>query len=526
MARPESPAPAPTQNRLQASERQDFSHLSPLELIRSGERTERAETLQLSTVITDYSLVDENHAQELGESMSLDRGQISPIVVRPRMNEGNEVVYDVIDGFHRTEGQRKRGADSIKAIVVYGCSDEEMYDLRILAASSVKSVQFPRIAEWITRSYEQTKWKGKGVSVLQAFSIANNDRDSSYRIKNKEDLSELKAWIKDKCKSWQKSLGYVLNVLKIVDVADPALVKQVRVSGGGKDREAKVTPQRIEKIALSFPRNFPVQNEVMAASISNRMSADETSLLVEIVRPKIEDIKDVRKLRMLVEEGVTEVNRRSAQRRKQEREIEAEFVSNVSDDEYTPDETLFETTDDKTALATGSKNGSSAITPSVPRLTSKQMDDLADQIAREALAKEASGESIDDEDLHSGFADSGEYVRPSYSVFDGGTARIYEPTGVNVDGQMDFEELKQDRDRLRSILESRDSKTVGWWVTATYVSSEEKAILTDLFTEGKSFENVCKDRKLLQKQVESLIRSALLRRQIFLTKQEVPASSV
>ncbi len=271
-------------------EQSNYSSRSPQELIRAKIETERLETIPLAHVKTEHALVDESHAKDLGNSMKQKRGQISPIVVRARM-EDNEVVYDVIDGFHRTEGKKLNGDENINATVVYNCSDEEMFDLRILAASSVRSVQYPRIAQWISRSFDQTPWKEKGLNVAQAFGIAVNDSVKTRGIElNPEEIEDLKEWVQGKTQKWGKSIAGTYQILRVVSNADPDLVKQVRTSGGGKDRNGRITPARLQTVVEQFPgeKNFETQRAVLKVVVEKRLYAEETAQLVRDVQKHIQ----------------------------------------------------------------------------------------------------------------------------------------------------------------------------------------------------------------------------------------------
>jgi len=74
--------------------------LSPREIIDRNLRVEREEIISIDDVLTDVSIVDEYHAERLGESMSQDRGQLTPILVRARLEDnGGGIFYDVMDGF-------------------------------------------------------------------------------------------------------------------------------------------------------------------------------------------------------------------------------------------------------------------------------------------------------------------------------------------------------------------------------------------------------------------------------------------
>ncbi|OGD84616.1 hypothetical protein A2165_02220 [Candidatus Curtissbacteria bacterium RBG_13_40_7] len=266
--------------------RAGIGSLPPLELLRTHERFQRDETIPLASISLDLSIVDDSHANELGDSMTMAGGrkQISRIVVRAREEEG-EILYDIIDGFHRVEGARRRNMDMINAVVMYGCDDAEMFDLRILAASSVKSVQYARIAEWMTRAFELTPWKRKGLTVVQAFSLAVTNRETTYKGLSPEELKDLKDWVKEKCEDrWGRNIASTYAILRVVANADPNLVAQVRPSGGGaKDHAGRITPARLAAVALTMPGNYEAQNAVLQYAVDKRLSAIETENLAKQV---------------------------------------------------------------------------------------------------------------------------------------------------------------------------------------------------------------------------------------------------
>jgi len=266
--------------------------LSPREIIDRNLRVEREEIISIDDVLTDVSIVDEYHAERLGESMSQDRGQLTPILVRARLEDnGGGIFYDVMDGFHRAEGRRMRGQKTVRATVVYACSDAEMVDLRILAASSVQSVQFPRLASWITQAWKQTEWAKKEITVVQAFAVAVNDSDSSRtKLLSREDIPQVRDWVREKCRLWQRGLAPTYEVLRIVADADPELVKRVRaLRGGVRNRKGQVTPARLKPVVLAFPgeENFDAQNIVMDQIVERRLTASESEWFVNQIASKI-----------------------------------------------------------------------------------------------------------------------------------------------------------------------------------------------------------------------------------------------
>lgn len=291
--------------------REQYSHLTPTDLLRNGIETERLEVIRIGQIQTEHALVDELHAQELGASMRLKRGQLTPITVRARLAERRGVVYDVIDGFHRTEGKRQNGEPDINATVVYGCPDEEMYDLRILAASSVRSVQFARIAQWITSSYATTPWADKGISVTQAFSIAHTDSKNTTLSNemSQDDVTELKNWVKTKCDRWGRPMGSVRIELQLVANSDPSLVRQVRNTSGGRESETTITQLKLGTVVKAFPgvENYPVQRAVLQFAINNKVKTPEIAAVAELLKEKVQPGIDESELPALIQQVYGEV---------------------------------------------------------------------------------------------------------------------------------------------------------------------------------------------------------------------------
>lgn len=286
-------------------ERTDFFTMPSLELVRTGEKLARDEEIDLEKVETEFAIVDDSHANDLKQSMAQERGQISPIVVRAKFVEG-QIHYDVIDGFHRAEGMRRLGKNTISARVLYGCDDEELFDQRILAASSVKAVQFPRIAAWINNSFSETAWSKKGLTATQALGITVSDSESSRQGLTVEEVSELKEWVRKKCGQWGRTPGDTYRILRIVSKSNPELVKEVRTSGGGKDRQARITPERLAAIALSLPGEeyFEAQAAIMDYVLENRLYAEETKQLVLRIAPLIKPNMDKRTVAEIIEQTI------------------------------------------------------------------------------------------------------------------------------------------------------------------------------------------------------------------------------
>ncbi len=278
----------------------DYSKYSSKDLLQMNVRTERLETVPISVITEEESLVDSLHATELAESMMGDRKQISPATIRARLN-GTFIVYDMIDGFHRQKG--KKIIEQITGVpqfldstVLYGCDDEELYDLRVLAANSVKSVKFARMAEWMKKSFESTVWKNGRISELissekitlsQVFTFTHFNK-GKVRGLNVAEADELKEWAFKKSKQWKKPLSSLIFDMRTVELAAPDLVQRVRTGGGGKDRKGVLTKARLDKIVEHLFGEYEAQRNLANLSIDKNIVAEDLGILSKIYRIAIE----------------------------------------------------------------------------------------------------------------------------------------------------------------------------------------------------------------------------------------------
>lgn len=266
------------------------------------------ERVPVFDIITEDSVIDKAHAKELADSIVYSgKGQTTGMSYRGRFEAGR-VVYDVIDGYHRSYGQRiafetlqakfldpnaelspaeldflKKGHQTY-GTVFYNLSDQSLYGQRILAANSVKAIQFPRIVEWIQKLYALSPWANTGLTVVQALGITFADSKRSYNTNlSAEEIQELKKWVSESCTVWNRPVSSIYQILRLAADSDPELVKQVRVSGGGKDREGRITPDRLKAVVTKFPGEeyYAAQRSILKIVVEKRLYKEETVALVE-----------------------------------------------------------------------------------------------------------------------------------------------------------------------------------------------------------------------------------------------------
>lgn len=276
-----------------ASEAVDFSDYSPVDLLKMEVKTERQEEIPVDLIVQESALIDPDHAQNLAESMMGDRKQISPTTVRARLTDSGQVIYDVIDGFHRSEGKRiieqiTSEPQTMKTIVLYGCTDEELFDLRVLAASSVKSIKFARMAEWMKRSFLSTQWRNKHlhelaetetVTLSQVFNLAQFNSSGTHLGLTADEVVELKGWASKKSKQWDRPLSTLMVEMRTVELAAPDLVQRVRTGGGGKGGKGVLTRARLEAIVTNLPGDWETQRLLADLAIVRNILADDLDFL-------------------------------------------------------------------------------------------------------------------------------------------------------------------------------------------------------------------------------------------------------
>jgi len=271
-------------------EAENINQLTPKELLLTNVYVERQETIHINDIVDEYDLIDSLHAENLANSMMGERGQISPILVRARL-DGDKIAYDLIDGFHRHAGkkiiQAKTGeSQPMHTIVLYGCSDEELFDLRILAVNSVKKVKFARMAIWMTRSLEETTWQNKGlkkridlkeITLSQIFTLAQNNSSGKKLGLSESEANELKEWARNKAQLWRKSLPSLIQDMKTVELSAPDLVQRVRQGGGGG--RGIFTAARLKAIVDNLPGEWELQRKFADMAVDKNILASDLDLL-------------------------------------------------------------------------------------------------------------------------------------------------------------------------------------------------------------------------------------------------------
>jgi len=240
--------------------------------------------------------VNVNHVNDLQQSMrsrlsnGRETGQLSPVLLA---HIPNTETFPIIDGFHRVEAMRGMGESAVRAAVQAESTWEDVLDLRIIAATSHKSVKFSRVMDWVDGAWARTPWSEK-ITVDQAFSLGFNKRMSGAGIGlDPEEVAEIRRWTAEKGQQWGLASGTLYNHLAIARDADPKLVKEAR-EGAGRRGLDYITPEHLRSISRTLPGkdNYDKQHIVAQAAKDNRLTAPETKLLAnqiaEVEAPDID----------------------------------------------------------------------------------------------------------------------------------------------------------------------------------------------------------------------------------------------
>jgi len=257
------------------------------ELCRDEEFHKQFEVINVDQIAVEASIVDDLHVEELRHSMGKKCGQTTPITVGARCEKG-KIVFHITDGFHRTAVKRTLEEPTIDAVVLYGLTMEEIYDLRVLAASSVKAVKFARLASWMQQSFSSSKWGDKGIKLSQALGLAMNwgisDSPGQRLGLSVEEAEELKDFLKDKETAWQGKLSSFYHDINAVEHSFPEIVEEVRTGGGGHGRgQGMLNPSRFKMMVKFLPDNLEGQRKMVNLIREYDLTTDKVELVAQVL---------------------------------------------------------------------------------------------------------------------------------------------------------------------------------------------------------------------------------------------------
>ncbi len=275
-----------------------LKNLSPKDILKTGLETERLEQISVNSLLLDEGIVDDKHCNELRISMDGRRGQLSAITVRARLDENGKIVHDVIDGFHRGNAKKIKAEMSgidlkIDAKVLYGCSDEEMFDLRILSVNSMHSVAFARLGVWMHKSWEQTKWHKQNIILEQALAVTAADSSGKKLHLPENEIDEIKQWILNKAELWGRPAGAIYQDILAMRDAHPDLIRRVRIGGGGSHtKKGEINPAAFRAIVRELKNAKKLQLRVADTVYKSALDQEEAGQVSRLVARR-KDNKEV-----------------------------------------------------------------------------------------------------------------------------------------------------------------------------------------------------------------------------------------
>lgn len=231
--------------------------------------------IDLNDLVEDVP-VNLNHVHQLMVSLK-SKGQLQPLLVHKETNR-------IIDGFHREGGMRNLGWEQALCMV-YSCSEEDFWSLRISSAVTHKEVTYARVVEWVRKSFTETKW-AKIMGVEDAFRVGRRGAALHKPITPEQRL-ELTEWVETKSKDWDLKPQEIRDMLKIAQFVPTSVIKGVR---------DETTPGSLTQNMLQVVAKLPnpkVQERLVSKIRDEKLTLKSVQELVEkILRAKTDSEKE------------------------------------------------------------------------------------------------------------------------------------------------------------------------------------------------------------------------------------------
>lgn len=210
--------------------------------------------------------VSDKHVRFLMESLSR-KGQVEPLLTWADHDR-------IINGFHRLRGMKLLGWKEARCLD-YSCSEEDFRALRISSAVAHEDVTFARVVLWVREAFAGTKWAAK----MEASDAFRGKRNTpSLKTLNSHERSELLEWVLESSRQWDLSTAQIAHMLRIAELAHPALVGAVR----DEPKPGSLTRSVLEQIATKLPRK-DLQQMVAVKVQEERLTGSATQELVRKV---------------------------------------------------------------------------------------------------------------------------------------------------------------------------------------------------------------------------------------------------
>jgi ParB-like chromosome segregation protein Spo0J len=221
----------------------------------------RYASLSIKELLSDVA-VDPMHVRELADSIKVS-GPISPVLVR-------EENLTLIDGFHRVAAMRELGFQNVECILT-PCDDETFWDLRIIAASTHKSVTFSRVIEWIDEVFRLSPWAARYKSAFSLFDTVGKGGSPE----------EVRSWVTSKSQKWGLAPGTIRNWLQTAQDLSPELLEEAKASSLS---EEALSVTHYGRVARTIPNQPGLQRDIIEKAKREGLSTNQIEQVARAVR--------------------------------------------------------------------------------------------------------------------------------------------------------------------------------------------------------------------------------------------------
>lgn len=204
-------------------------------------------------------------------------GQLGPGIIAQVIDPVVGVNGDLFlcEGFHRNAVQQKKKAEIFFSELRLGYNYDQMLGLRIVSATGHRSVEMPRIVDWVTQSWNITPWSKK-ISIFQGFSLVTVPNMTGREMIKKNgltqtDIDNIRAWVIEHCEDWKKKPQLIMAHLDLARKVSPDLIRMQRIGEKGRS----LTPAQTRAIGYVIPWEDNWSLQQIAARIAITQSLNE-----------------------------------------------------------------------------------------------------------------------------------------------------------------------------------------------------------------------------------------------------------
>ncbi|MCA9332766.1 ParB N-terminal domain-containing protein [Candidatus Saccharibacteria bacterium] len=227
--------------------------------------------------------VKEHYVESLAAQMDREAekkggaGQLTPVVLG--LIEG-ESLLKIVDGFHRSAAQKRRGQSQIYSTVMHSDWDD-LYDTRIFTAKDHAQVRFSRVVIWMKEIWELSPFS-EHMTLEQAVLLQRFDSSGARLTADTEVVEGAKEWVSRKETQWDIAALTIRDYIKISETVDPALVEATREKRSSHELAAP-TQDIIKVFSQEIPNNYELQNIVLDAAKARNLKTALVRAVCDVV---------------------------------------------------------------------------------------------------------------------------------------------------------------------------------------------------------------------------------------------------